>query len=80
MTGPTKNRIGIYPGTFDPITYGHLDLINRALALFDHLIVAVAINPAKVHLFNRRPPRHDPGMSPALGDGRCPTPGRGRRL
>jgi pantetheine-phosphate adenylyltransferase len=51
MTGPTKNRIGIYPGTFDPITYGHLDLINRALALFDHLIVAVAVNPAKVHLF-----------------------------
>ena len=51
MTGPTKNRIGIYPGTFDPITFGHLDLINRALALFDHLIVAVAVNPAKVHLF-----------------------------
>jgi len=51
MTGPTKNRIGIYPGTFDPITYGHLDLIDRALALFDHLIVAVAVNPAKVHLF-----------------------------
>lgn len=51
MTVPTKNRIGIYPGTFDPITYGHLDLINRAMALFDHLIVAVAINPAKVHLF-----------------------------
>ena len=51
MTGPTKNRIGIYPGTFDPITFGHLDLINRALALFDHLIVAVAVNPAKIHLF-----------------------------
>jgi len=41
----------LYPGTFDPITNGHLDLIERALALFDGLIVAVAENPQKKPLF-----------------------------
>jgi len=38
---------GVYPGTFDPITYGHIDLIKRALEIVDELIVAVAHNPAK---------------------------------
>ncbi len=42
----------LYPGTFDPITNGHLDLIERALALFDALIVAVAENPGKKPLFS----------------------------
>jgi len=42
----------IYPGTFDPITLGHSDLIRRASLLFDHVIVAVAINPNKKPLFN----------------------------
>jgi len=37
----------IYPGTFDPITNGHVDLINRASRLFDHVIVAIAENPEK---------------------------------
>lgn len=41
----------IYPGSFDPITYGHLDIIERALAMFDHLIVAVAVSDSKVPLF-----------------------------
>jgi pantetheine-phosphate adenylyltransferase len=41
----------IYPGTFDPITYGHLDLLERALRLFDEVILTVAINPAKKPLF-----------------------------
>lgn len=41
----------LYPGTFDPITNGHLDLVERALALFDGLIVAVAENPQKKPLF-----------------------------
>ncbi|WP_318491422.1 pantetheine-phosphate adenylyltransferase [Photobacterium leiognathi] len=42
----------IYPGTFDPITNGHLDLIERAAAMFDHVIVGVAFNPSKKPLFN----------------------------
>jgi len=42
----------LYPGTFDPITNGHLDLIERALALFDNLIIAVAENPQKKPLFS----------------------------
>lgn len=42
----------IYPGTFDPITNGHLDLIARASALFDHVIVAVAENKGKQPLFS----------------------------
>jgi len=37
----------IYPGTFDPITHGHTDLIQRAARLFDHVIVAIAANPTK---------------------------------
>jgi pantetheine-phosphate adenylyltransferase len=42
----------IYPGTFDPITNGHLDLIQRGLRIFDHIIVAVAENPGKKPLFS----------------------------
>ncbi len=45
-------RRAIYPGTFDPITYGHLDLIRRAARLFDELIVAVAPNPQKAPTFD----------------------------
>jgi pantetheine-phosphate adenylyltransferase len=44
-------RRAIYPGSFDPITNGHLDLIERAARLFDEVIVAVLINPAKAPLF-----------------------------
>ncbi len=44
-------NIGIYPGSFDPITYGHLDIIQRSLKLFDRLIVAVLSNPRKKPLF-----------------------------
>ena len=42
-----RNRIAVYPGTFDPITNGHVDLVNRAARLFDHLILGVAESPAK---------------------------------
>jgi pantetheine-phosphate adenylyltransferase len=42
----------IYPGTFDPITNGHIDLVNRASKLFEHVIVAVAINPTKTPAFS----------------------------
>lgn len=50
MTFPDK-RACIYPGTFDPLTNGHLDLINRALHIFDTVIVAIAVNPDKTPLF-----------------------------
>lgn len=46
-----SNRIGVYPGSFDPPTLGHLDLIERAAAFFDTLIVAVAKNTEKNSLF-----------------------------
>ncbi len=45
-------RTAIYPGTFDPITYGHLDIIIRALSLFDKLIVTIAENSSKEPLFD----------------------------
>lgn len=44
-------RTAIYPGSFDPITNGHLDLMKRALSLFDRLVVAIADNPDKEYLF-----------------------------
>jgi pantetheine-phosphate adenylyltransferase len=44
-------KIGVYPGTFDPITNGHTDLITRSLRVFDKVIVAVAHNPSKHPLF-----------------------------
>jgi pantetheine-phosphate adenylyltransferase len=44
-------KIVVYPGTFDPITYGHLDLLDRSLKVFDKVIVAIADNPAKKRLF-----------------------------
>ncbi len=46
------SRIIVYPGTFDPVTYGHIDLINRALRIFDKVIVAVGRNPTKAPLFS----------------------------
>jgi pantetheine-phosphate adenylyltransferase len=51
MTSDKKTTIAIYPGTFDPITMGHLDIVDRALNLFDKVIIAVAINPGKTPLF-----------------------------
>ena len=42
----------IYPGTFDPVTYGHIDVIKRAIELFDAVAVTVAINPGKAPLFS----------------------------
>jgi pantetheine-phosphate adenylyltransferase len=47
-----ENKVAIYPGTFDPITNGHLDIILRAVNLFDTVIVAVTTNPAKIPLFS----------------------------
>lgn len=45
-------RIAIYPGSFDPITNGHLDVITRACTIFDRVIIAVAENPRKKPLFS----------------------------
>ena len=44
-------KIAVYPGTFDPITNGHIDIINRSLKIFGHVIIAVALNPKKTPLF-----------------------------
>jgi pantetheine-phosphate adenylyltransferase len=46
-----KKRRALYPGSFDPVTYGHMDLINRARELFDEVYVAVAVNEEKNPLF-----------------------------
>ncbi len=45
-------RVGLYPGTFDPITLGHIDIISRATALVDKLVIGVAINRDKGPLFS----------------------------
>ncbi len=47
-----KPRIGVYPGTFDPVTNGHLDVIGRAVRLLDKLVVGVAVNIGKGPLFS----------------------------
>ncbi|ATB47721.1 pantetheine-phosphate adenylyltransferase [Corallococcus macrosporus] len=44
--------VAIYPGSFDPLTNGHLSLIQRSLKMFDRLIVAIAVNPKKTPLFS----------------------------
>jgi pantetheine-phosphate adenylyltransferase len=46
-----KRRVGLYPGTFDPVTLGHLDIIKRAVKLVDHLVIGVATNASKEPLF-----------------------------
>jgi pantetheine-phosphate adenylyltransferase len=47
-------KTAIYPGSFDPITYGHIDIIKRAVTLFDRVIIAVARNSAKSPLFSEQ--------------------------
>jgi pantetheine-phosphate adenylyltransferase len=51
MTAP-RDRLAVYPGTFDPITNGHVDILQRSLAVFDHVIVAIATNLRKQPLFS----------------------------
>ena len=47
----SKQRIGVYPGTFDPITLGHLDIIRRGVHLVDRLVIGVTTNPSKEPMF-----------------------------
>ena len=47
-----RNRRAIYPGTFDPLTIGHLDIIERSANMFDKIIVAIGDNPSKTPLFS----------------------------
>jgi len=45
-------RVAIYPGSFDPVTNGHIDIVERGLKIFDHIIVCILCNPAKRTLFS----------------------------
>jgi pantetheine-phosphate adenylyltransferase len=47
-----KKRIAVYPGSFDPITFGHMDVIKRALRIFDKVVIAIGDNPEKEPLFS----------------------------
>ena len=61
-----NEKIAVYPGSFDPITYGHLDIIERGLDVFDKIIIAVARNSGKKGLFSTEERiRH---IREALGD------------
>ena len=51
MPKTSAHRIGVFPGQFDPITNGHLDVIRRGVKLFDELVIGVGINPDKRELF-----------------------------
>jgi pantetheine-phosphate adenylyltransferase len=65
------SRIAVYPGTFDPVTNGHIDIVQRGRKLFDHIVVAILHNPAKKALFTiderlemlRESMKHIPGLS-----------------
>ena len=47
-----RERVGVYPGTFDPITLGHLDIIRRGAHLVDRLVIGVTTNPSKEPMFS----------------------------
>lgn len=48
----SAKRIAVFPGSFDPITIGHLDIVNRALPLFDEIIIAIGIHAQKKYLYS----------------------------
>jgi pantetheine-phosphate adenylyltransferase len=66
-------RIGLYPGTFDPVTLGHLDIIERAVKLVDHLVIGIANNPSKTQAFaiKERVAMMRRETAPLAGDGRA---------
>lgn len=47
-----QQNIAVYPGTFDPITNGHLDILERSMRIFEHVVIAIATNPRKQPLFS----------------------------
>ena len=51
---PRKPCVAVYPGSFDPLTNGHVDIIHRGAKLFDHIVVAVAVNREKSPLFSSK--------------------------
>jgi len=51
MKGRNKQKRAVFPGSFDPITFGHVDIIKRALPLFDEIIIAIGVNSQKKYLF-----------------------------
>jgi pantetheine-phosphate adenylyltransferase len=53
-----EKKIAVYPGTFDPITRGHIDIIDRARNIFDEIIVILAVNPSKESLFSVKERMH----------------------
>jgi pantetheine-phosphate adenylyltransferase len=70
-------RIALFPGTFDPITLGHVDIINRALPLFDKIVVGIGANASKTPMFTADQRlewiaelfKHEPRVSGAVYDG-----------
>ncbi len=52
MSTPNRKIIAVYQGSFDPVTYGHLDIIRRAARLFNELVVGIGVNPEKEQLFD----------------------------
>lgn len=68
---PGERLVGLYPGTFDPITHGHMDIIRRGAWMVDHLIVAVARNAGKGPLFsiNERREMIEDDVAPLIAEG-----------
>jgi pantetheine-phosphate adenylyltransferase len=66
-------RIGLYPGTFDPVTLGHLDIVKRAVKLVDRLVIGIANNPSKTQAFTikERVAMMRRETAPLAGDGRA---------
>ena len=52
MTGNNRPRVAVYPGSFDPLTNGHVDIIRRGVRLFDRIVIAILVNPDKSPLFS----------------------------
>jgi len=68
---PVERLVGLYPGTFDPITHGHMDIIRRGAWMVDHLIIAVARNAGKGPLFSidERREMIEDDVAPLIADG-----------